>query len=448
MKFQWMALIMGCGLAASEISAATADQEKIGNPNLRGRVVNGEEKPVADSTVFIYSGGPRAGASMFCPTCYPDCRKHTQTDANGEFQIESLDPTLVFRLLVVNKEYKPQFVAKTDPFKGPVQIALERRKNEFPEHQALRGRILAPDGSPIKRAVVNFDFFGGREANCGGQCDGVDLVAVADDEGRFTIGAEKQFDWMTVKVETPGFARRTFFQLSSEKVHDLKMTEGAIVSGRVVKDGKPVAGVAVGLVSVDRSENFTGNYDTFSDAEGQFHFFNVPPYHMYYAYSLMDRSLGEYVAPATKVRVTADGTHKEIGDLPMLKGSTLKGKIRLSDGKPLPADVLVSLGRNGPWDSKSIAVAADGTFETRGVPVEAYSLSVHVPGYMVSGRNKSLDRLNGGSLVGRINSDTFVQVLMEPGKFAPPDFLAGGFGPDAQPYDKPMEGASVAADSL
>ena len=422
------------------------DPKPIANPNLHGRVLNQDGNPIPDSTVFINAGGPRVGRSMFCPTCYPDCRKHTQTSANGEFRIESLNPNLIFRLLVVNKDYKPQFVPRTDPLKSPVEIKLQPRKSDFPDHQALHGRIVTPEGKPLARAVVNFDFFGGRDANCGGECEGVDMVAVTDDDGQFTIGAEKKFDWMTIRVEAPGYARRKFFQLSSEKTHELKMTEGATLSGRIVKEGKPIAGVAVGLVSVDRSENFTGNYDIYTDSEGMFHFFNVPPYHMYYIYSLMDQSMGEYVAPASKVRIGADGTHRDLGDVPLLKGSRLKGKIELADGKPFPNDVQVMLGRNGASDTKFIHVAPDGTFETAGVPVEAYSLSVSIPGYNVSARNKSLDRLNGVSLVGSIDADTFVQILMDSGQFARPDFRNGNLGPDMQPYDKPLQG--ITADSL
>jgi uncharacterized GH25 family protein len=415
----------------------------IANPNLRGRIVDANDKPLANSTVFIHSAGPRVGSSMFCPTCYPDCRKHTETDADGNFEINSLDSKLLFRLLVVNKDYKPKFVPRTDPLKSPVEVKLDPRSTNFPDHQALRGRVITPEGRSLARAVVNFDFFGGREANCGGQCDGVDLVAVTDDEGRFTIGSEKKFDWMTVIVEAPGFARRKFFQLSSEKTHDLKMTEGAVVSGRVVKDSKPVAGVAVGLVSVDRSDMFTGNFDTYTDAEGMFHFFNVPPYQMYYVYSLLDQSVGEYVAPASKVRVTADSTRKDLGDLPLLKGSRLRGKIQLADGQSFPPDMQILLSRQGAWDGRSISIAPDGTFETAGVPVESYSLGVRVRGYTISSRNKSLDRLNGGSLVGRIDNDTSLTILMDRGDFARPDFNRGNLGPDMQPYDKPLQGILV-----
>jgi uncharacterized GH25 family protein len=423
-------------------SFAAADR-----PTLRGRVIDPDGKPVAGSTVMIFSAGPRIGTSSFCPTCYPDCRKKSETDANGEFKIEQLDPTLLFRLLVVNKDYKPQFVPRTDPLAAAAAIKVEPRKNDFPEHHALRARVVTPTGEPIPRAVVSFEFFFGKEANCGGQCDGVDLVAVTDRDGRFVIGAEKQFDWMTVQVETPGYARRKFFQLSSEKNHELKMTEGATVTGRAVKDSKPMAGIGIGLVSVDKSDNFTGNYDTFTDDEGNFHFFNVPPYQMYFVYSLLEKSAGDFVVPATRIRVAADGSIKDVGDLPLLKGAHLKGKIQLSDGKPFPPNLQVTLGRNGAWDWKLVSVAADGTFETTGVPAEEYSLGVRVPGYTISGKNKSLDRLNGGSLVGRIDGDLFVTVLMDPGQFQQPDFRAlGNFGPHLQPYDKPLEG--VLPDSL
>jgi len=410
-------------------------------PNIRGTIVDPDGKPVAGSTVMIFSAGPRVGTSSFCPTCYPDCRKKSETDVEGKFEIEQVDPTLLFWLLVVNKDHKPQFAPRTDPLGAPTVIKVHPRKTDFPEHQALRARVMTPDGKPIPRAVVNFEFFGGKEANCGGQCDGVDLVAVTDSEGRFIIGSEKKFDWMTVQVETPGYSRRKFFHLASEKTHDLKMTEGATVTGRAVKDGKPMPGIGIGLVSVDKSDNFTGNYDTFTDAEGNFRFFNVPPYQIYFVYSLLEKSAGDFVAPATRVRVGADGSIKEIGDLPLLKGARVKGKIQLSDGNPVPPKVKINLGRNGAWDWKLVTVAADGTFETTGVPVEEYSLGVGVPGYKISGKNKSLDWLNGGSLVGRIDGDLFLTILLEPGKFQQPDFRANGnFGPHLQPYDKPLEG--------
>ena len=61
---------------------------------------------------------------------------------------------------------------------------------------------------------------------------------------RFAIGSAATNsgtpDWMTVAVEARSFAKRKFFRLPSGKPHDLKLTEGATVSGRVLRDGKPL----------------------------------------------------------------------------------------------------------------------------------------------------------------------------------------------------------------
>jgi hypothetical protein len=412
-----------------------------GNPTLKGRVIDADGKALPETTVLIYSAGPRVGANMMCPTCYPDCRKRAVTDADGKFSINDLNPHLLFRLLVVNKVSKPQFVPKTDPAKDAVEIKMEPRKSEFPRHQALRGFVSGPDGEPLHRAVAHFDFFSGQEANCGGQCDGVDLVSVTAEDGGFVLGSEKKFDTMTIAVEAPGFARRKFFQLHSEKIHQLKLTRGASVTGRLVKDGKPAPNVAVGIVSTDRSEYFTGNYDTFTDADGNFVFANIPPHQMYYVYSLMDQSLGDYALPARRVRVAADDSRRDLGDLELLKGVELRGRLKLSDGAAVPAGTELILGPNDAWDMRTIRVNSDGNFKTTGVPVGAYSLSARVPGYVCSDRNATLDRLNGGGIVGRIDHDLYVEILLEPGNQRRPNMgLAHQLGMDAIPYHKAMQG--------
>jgi hypothetical protein len=411
-------------------------------PTLTGAVFDTNNSPVSGATVFVYSAGPRVGTSSFCPTCYPDCRKREVTDGKGAFTIKDLDPNLIFKLLVVNKNFRPLFVPKTDPVNGPVDIKIEPRTEVVRPHQTLRGRILDPDGKPVQRAIIEFDFFYGQESNCGGSCEGVDWVSVTDDEGKFYLGSEKKFDWMTIRVDAPGFARKKFFNLGSEKEHELKLSDGAIVTGRITKDGKPVKGLGVGLVSVDRSENFTGNYDTYTNEDGRFGFLNVPPYQMYYVYSLMDSGKNDnLIAPLRRVRVTAGGTRKDLGDLPLSPGVRLNGRVILSDGKPVPPNTQLYVGRDGAWDSRNVVLDANGGFDLKGIPMESISLGVNVKGYHLSDKNKSLDRLNGGSIVGRVESDTYVELLLEPGKFERPDFQNRPPGLDFQPKDKPLVGA-------
>jgi hypothetical protein len=115
--------------------------------------------------------------------------------------------------------------------------------------------------------------------------------------------------------------------------------------------------------------------------------------------------------------------------------------LKLSDGAPVPAGTELILGPNDAWDMRTIRVNSDGNFKTTGVPVGAYSLSARVPGYVCSDRNATLDRLNGGGIVGRIDHDLYVEILLEPGNQRRPNMgLAHQLGMDAIPYHKAMQG--------
>lgn len=414
-------------------------------PDLTGVIAGTEGAPVSEATVFIYTAGPREGSSTVCPSCYADCRKHATTDAAGRFKIEALSTNLLFRVLVTAPGYRPVFKTKVDPFAGPTSITLEKRNIAgLGPKQALRGRVLDQSGKPVFGAVVNFDFFYGDEANCGGECEGVDHIAVTDRDGRFLLASEKRFDWMTVNVEARSFARQKFFQLASTETHDLKLSEGASVQGRVVKDGQPINGIEVGLVSVDRSENFTGDYSVATDANGRFDLVNIPPYHAYQIYTTMNSSGERGCVPSRIIRAAGDGTTRDTGDLQVQPGLRLTGRVVLSDGKRVPAHTRVQIGRRDAWDFQTVEAGEDGGFTATGLPPESCYLSVRVPGYTISARNESLDRLNGGSLMGLVEKDTDITVLLEPGEFKRPHpNQVGSVYGDRNPADEPLRGANA-----
>src|SRR5689334_18833342 len=84
--------------AAQDTSGPSRARQEQARPDLAGRVRAGQDLPKA--TVFISTAGPKVGTSTFCPSCYADCRKNAKTDPQGAFKIESLDPQLLFRILV------------------------------------------------------------------------------------------------------------------------------------------------------------------------------------------------------------------------------------------------------------------------------------------------------------------------------------------------------------
>ena len=271
--------------------SAIAETSPAPKPDLVGQVQTKEGSAVHGVTVFIETAGPKVGTSPFCPSCYADCRKSAKTDAQGNFKIESLDPQLVFRILIAGKGYKPKYVSKVDPAKGPMKAELEPfdASKASPEN-SLRGRVVNPKGKPIEGAVVESHGVHRGSGTMWGSLPGIDPLAVTDEHGEFVITAKEPFDALDVIVDARTFAKKTFTSLArGTEFHELQMSEGATVSGRVVQKDKPLPNVSVGIVSVDRGmENFTGNFELGTDAEGRFAFVNLPPNVKYYIYGIME----------------------------------------------------------------------------------------------------------------------------------------------------------------
>ncbi|MGN6641399.1 MAG: carboxypeptidase-like regulatory domain-containing protein, partial [Verrucomicrobiota bacterium] len=163
-------------------------------PDLLGQVHAKGGAPLPAS-VFIATAAPKTGTSTFCPSCYADCIKHTAADIAGRFKIESLDPQLTFQVLAVAKGFKPKYVSKVDPAKGPIAIELEAiEAGDATPNRSLRGRVVNPKGEPISGAVVEMQ---GIETKDGGgswgSLPGIDPLAVTDENGEFLITAKKPF---------------------------------------------------------------------------------------------------------------------------------------------------------------------------------------------------------------------------------------------------------------
>jgi hypothetical protein len=201
------------------------------------------------------------------------------------------------------------------------------------------------------------------------------------------------------------------------EVRELRLDPGTNVSGQVVKDGKPLAGVAVGLAGADRSAGkFVGHFEISTNERGEFTFLHVPAQTAYLVYGLMDSCRMHGALPAKRVKAVASETIAKLGTLRMEPGYRLQGKVVLSDGKPLPAKTPVFFSREEAWDHQTVIADLDGSFSFSGLPHEKCSLSARVPGYHVSPRNESMDLLNPFRLVGTMQGDIKdLVLLLEPG---------------------------------
>jgi len=418
-------------------------------PDLIGQVRANDGAPIGSATVFISTAAPRVGTSSFCPSCYVDCRKSAKTDAEGNFKIESLDPQLTFRILVAATGYQPKFVAKVDPASGSLSVALDTlNRGDITPDRSVRGRVVDAKGEPVIGAAVYAH--GIRQSGGRGQwgsLPGVDPLAITDEDGTFLITSREPFESMDVKVEARTFANKTFTGLASgNQAHELALIEGAAVSGRVLSGGKPLPHVSVGIVSVDRSENFTGYFEIGTDGNGRFEFVNLPPETDYFVYGIMDSIKPFGAIPTVLTRSAADGGTTDAGDLVVGPSHRLAGRVVLADGSVVPPKTRLLVSRSDAWDSTHVELDEEGRFDVTGIPAESLSLSVRMPGYRVSAQNPSLDPLNPYMLVGRLDRDiTNLVFLLEKGKNLTP--IYSSHVPESErPQNLPLRGAEAPED--
>ncbi|MGB7159884.1 MAG: carboxypeptidase-like regulatory domain-containing protein [Tepidisphaeraceae bacterium] len=389
-------------------------------PNLNG-TVTAEQKPVEGATVYVYTAGVRTGTSPYCPSCYADCGKRATTAADGTFTIPSLDPELIFRILVVAKGLEPQFVDKVDPGAGAIEARLKPRSQRAADANALRGRVVDEGGHPVVGAEVSPRGMKTKDTRWWGDTAAqIDQLAITDSAGTFELIAVEPDVAVDLQVRARGLVPTNFDLLpTGTKIHELKLIRGAIVTGRLTRGGKPLAGVAVGLVQADRGTgNFLGETIIGTAADGRFEFVNVKPDEDYFVYAKAASLPPGVASPGKSVRSPGNGKTSDVGDVVAMRGHVLRGTVRLSDGKPVPANTRVLLSRDEAWDAQSTTVGADGSFTINGVPPgERVSLSVRVRGYRMSASNASLDLTNRGSIEGKVDGDIEgLVMLLEPGQ--------------------------------
>ena len=144
----WLVCLLLSSAAASGAAVGSGSRER---PDLTGRVLAQDGSPLPDAAIFVYRPAPRwAGARSDRRAMRIAAR--APGDAQGKFEIESPDATLLFRLLVAAPGYRPRFVAKVDPATGPVTVKLERQAlAKLGPKNKLTGEVVIRKVSPSAR---------------------------------------------------------------------------------------------------------------------------------------------------------------------------------------------------------------------------------------------------------------------------------------------------------
>ncbi len=270
---------------------------------------------------------------------------------------------------------------------------------------AVKGRVVGPDGRPVagakllpQQAVVR-----------------AEDVSTGPDGG-FAFEVERLFvDHFFVRVEAAGLASKMFRLDDSGDVREpLRLGVGATVSGRLVRDGRPVAGASMGLLQVERTmDKYLGQLEAKTDAEGRFRFAHAFTDQDFHAYMMTGNLKGGGVVVPRPLRVGGDGTAVDLGDVEVKPGRRISGRVAFSDGKAIPPKTRVLAGVEHAGGLIFGAVDAKGRFEVVGLPEAGVSLAVQFPdnrnwlppGYRLSPTMKCVDPLNPYNIHGRLDRD-------------------------------------------
>ena len=359
--------------------------------DLRGTVRDGGGAPLKGATVLILTAQPRKGVAKICPTCYVDCWRQATTDENGRFSIDKVDASLLYRVAALTPAHEPGFVAKADPAEGEAQITLSP-KAPLPEspRRVVRGRLLDLDGKAVPHAILS--------AKSGRAAKGTTLskvlfpgappVAITDGDGRFVVIAPREADVLTVEVMARGLATIKLEMATGVEERRFSIGPGCAIRGRALRGGKPAAGLTFGVMQVyQSSDTNVGEASTaVTNAEGRWLLANVVPNDVVAVYSKLADAGAVGATPLRYVETTDDGCVVDLGDLPVAAGVRLTGRVVMPDGRPLPPDSSITVGRTAA-DFALIALREDGTFSVDVVPNEPLTLQLGVLGYRFAPQN-------------------------------------------------------------
>ena len=221
--------------------------------SITGAIYDNADTPVEGATVYVYTARKKEGPNLLCPSCYADCGKRDATQSDGSFKLESLDPSLIFKLLVVQSEYAPLLIERIDPQSGPVKAKmLSINPARLAPDRSVRGRVVNSEGQPVRDAVVEPAW----EILADGSWTGsprqdIDSMSVTDERGEFVITSEKPLKEVAIKVSARGYATHAGTKLEpGAPQKDIAIVRGATISGRVLAKGAPLPSVSLGLVQV------------------------------------------------------------------------------------------------------------------------------------------------------------------------------------------------------
>jgi hypothetical protein len=353
---------------------------------INGSIVDDSGQPTKDATVLVYSARLKQGYAIVCPTCFVDCGKHAQTNAQGQFTITGLNTALKFRLLVLKEGFTATAKGGVDPAQGPLQpIKLVPRAGPSVESEIVHGRVTDVAGNPIAGVLIEpvgaLQPDGGRHF---GAMDWIDRLAASNSSGEFEIVATRPVEKITLKISPRGLAPKFVTEPPGPATNSIVLTEGATIMGRLVEsNGTPIANAEVVMIShPDTGDQDFSDMRVGTDKDGSFAFTNVAPRRIWGIYPAVESLQGRNLTAGFRwCETIADRQVVNVGRITLRPGFSLGGKIVLVDRQDVPPDMHVTIKPEWTVTNRLTSIAPDGTFEFKTLAPGIYSLDVGINGY-------------------------------------------------------------------
>ncbi len=455
--FGWLCTtVASSGFSHAEAGKTGSPAGGDAQPPLHGVVLTTNDEPVANATVTIK--GMLAGRGAIYVSDAPDCNRQAQTKADGSFSFEGLVAKTKFQGVVTAPGFRTGYLPEASHPGEPLKIKLFPAPTADDPIQTVRGRVVDANGKPITAAKIQVYMMHTRKDWHSGGGD-----VFTDEDGGFVFRGGNDFIACDFTITADGYVPRAFSEVAGRaSTTEYRLSQGTSLTGRLLKDGEPVPDAGVGLSGV-KGGSWINNYSVVTDANGRFVFSGIPAHQEYNFFGIM-RSLRELGAlPRQLVKTGDEGTRLDLGNLNLVRGYKVSGKLQMTDGKPgwaasfslartaftpTPGHVPTTRERrNSQFDGETsfddwrIFPEEDGTFEFTGVPAETVSIFLMLkPFDMLSPRNVSSDG-KGFRLLGTVVSNKTDLVI----EFEP---HSGQVFPPARDYEalshQPLQGAEAA----
>lgn len=355
---------------------------------------------------MVHSAGVRTGYDLACATCYVDCGKRTTTNQDGEFTIGSLSNNLTFNLLVVANGYSVLQLKKVDPLKASGTDAQLKKRTAPPDPlQTAKGKVVDSFGKPVRDALISQQGLllenGGRMF--GGDDTWIDPIAVSNSEGEFEMAHKQRAKGMVLEITPRGMAPKLATLSTGGDRQIVAVRDGATVRGRLVApDGKPVPNAQMVVSTHARMGGMLYRDVAIGTNEnGEFVITNVPAGRVWDLFPRMDAMAAKGISAAPRLLETRDdGQDINMGDIMMKPAHTLKGRIVLADGSPIPDGMRVSLAADRVNDRQVVKLPPDGSFEFRGLAPGVYILVPAVKDHQPKNPDEMIEVLIEGDRAG------------------------------------------------